>query len=394
MGLEFGETTVAVGDDVVGRVLVEQFDHVHRTSVEDADVTVEFRRGFVQPPDGCIEIHGGLWVDHDELFVDARKGAPGFDLTGAIHERIGDGGHQAQITGNPLREPTEITVFYDERAVESDSRVLRQVIRSYNKNYASRTEVVAVNLAEYLVEALLHQRLLSNGSALFHASGVVRGGEAALFAGWGGVGKSEVSGELVRERGYDLLGDDLVVVSQDGTASPYRKRMPAYPQSIADGETTYREVMAGRGPLDRGQWRVRERLGGSKSVRRMVLPSSLSGHSEDVARLSGIPVTTAVNLVVEDREDIRVERTTPEDIAERGASTMMAELDSFTDKMQAVHAASPTYWSGVREMTEQSDRTYRQALAEADTYLVSVPPEASGSRLVEVLSNQVLSDSE
>lgn len=394
IGLEFGETTVEVGDDVVGRALVELFDHVHRTDVDEADVTVEFRRGFVRPPDGCIEIHGGLWADGDELFVDARSGSLAFDPFGGIEERIGDGGHQARIEGNPLRGSTEITVFYDERAVDSDHRLLRQLVRSYNKNYASRAEVVAVNLADYLVEALLHQRLLSNGSGLFHASGVVRGGEATLFAGWSGVGKSEVSGELVREHGYDLLADDLVIVSKDGTASPYRKRMPAYPQSIADGETTYEAVMEGRGLLDRGQWRVRERLGGPKAVRRNVLPSALSGHSADADHLAESPVTTAVNLIVEDREDIHVERTTPEDVADRGASTVMAELEPFTDKMQAVHAATPTYWPDLREVAERSDRVYQQALAEADTYLVSVPPEASDRRLVEVLSDRVLPDAD
>lgn len=392
IGLEFGETTVEVGEDVVGRVLVELFDHVHRTDVDDADITIELRRGFVQPPDGCVEIHGGLWVDEDELFVDARSGSFAFDPSGGIQERIGEAGHQARIAGNPLRDSIGITVFYDERALDSDHRLLRQIVRSYNKNYATRSDVIVANLVADLVEALLHQRLLSNGSGLFHASGVVRGGEATLFAGWAGVGKSEVSGKLVRDHGYDLLGDDLVIVSRDGTASPYRKRMPVYPQSIADGEATYREVMNGRGLLDRGQWRVRERLGGPKAVRRKVLPSSLTGHSADVSHLSGSPVTTVVNLIVEDREAIHVERTTPEDVADRGASTVMEELEPFTDKMQAVHAATPAHWPDLREVADRSDRTYREALADAETYLAFVPPEVSAPRLVDELSNRVLPD--
>ncbi|MFC6823412.1 hypothetical protein [Halopelagius fulvigenes] len=394
IGLEIGETTVEVGDDVVGRALVDQFDRVHRTSVAEADVTIEFRRGFVRPPDGCVEIHGGLWVDGDELFVDGRGGSVAFGPFGEILDRIGRAGHQARIRGNPLRGPVEVTVFYDERAVGSDHRLLRQLVRSYDKNYASRPEVVAVKLIEDLVEALLHQRLLSRGSGLFHASGVVRDGEATLFAGWGGVGKSDVSGELVREYGYDLLGDDLVIVSEDGTASPYRGRMRASPESIADGEATYEEVMNGRGLLDRGQWRIRERLGGSTAVRRNVLPSSLTGHSADADELSQSPVATVVNLIVEDRETIHVERTTPEDVAERGASTVMAELQPFTDKMRAVHAATPTHWPDLREVAERSDQTYRGALTAADTYLVSVPPEVSGPQLADELSNRVLSDAD
>ncbi|RDI69604.1 hypothetical protein [Halopelagius longus] len=391
-GLEFGETTVAVGDDTVGRALVERFDRVHRTNADEADVTIEFRPGFVRPPDGCVEIHGGLWVDGDELFVDASGGSAAFGPFGEVLERIGRAGHQARIRGNPLREPVEVTVFYDDRVVDSDHRMLRQLVRSYDKNYASRPEVVAVKLVDDIVEAVLHQRLLARGSGLLHASGVVRDGDAALFSGWSGVGKSDVSGELVREHGYDLLGDDLVLVSEDGTASPYRKRMRASPRSIADGEATYDEVMNGRGLLDRGQWRVRERIGGPTAVRRNVLPSVLDGHSADVGHLSESPVATVVNLVVEDRETIGVEWTTPDDIAERGASTVMSELEPFTGEMRAVHAAAPTRWPDPRTVAERSDQIYRRALADAETYVVSVPPEVSGSRLADELSNRVLSD--
>lgn len=394
IGLEIGETTVEVGDDAVGRALVEQFDHVHRTSVGDADVTIELRPGFVRPPDGCVEIHGGLWVDGDELFVDARGGSVTFGPFGEILDRIGQAGHQMRIRGNPLRGPVEVTVFYDERTVGSDHRLLRQVVRSYDKRYASRPEVVAAKLATDSIEALLHQRLLARGSGLLHASGVVRDGDAILFAGWSGVGKSDASGELVRERGYDLLGDDLVVVSEDGTASPYRRRMRVSPRSIADGEATYGEVMDGRGLLDRGQWRVRERLGGPTAVRRNVLPSVLDGHSADADHLAGSPVAAAVNLVVEDRETITVERTTPDDVADRGASTVMAELEPSSARMRAVHAAAPAQWPDSREVAERSEQVYRRALADAETYVVSVPPEVSESRLADELSKRVLPDAD
>lgn len=91
------------------------------------------------------------------------------------------------------------------------------------------------------------QLLLLEADATFvHCAGVARGGAALLFPSWGGVGKTAIAKSLVADRGWKLLGDDLVIVSAAGSCRAFPKGMVLYPYHRA----VFPELFAaGQGPV-------------------------------------------------------------------------------------------------------------------------------------------------
>jgi hypothetical protein len=71
--------------------------------------------------------------------------------------------------------------------------------------------------------------LLQSGATLIHGAGVERGGRAALFPSWGGVGKTAIAKHFVGELGWKLLGDDLVILDESGECVAFPKPMVLYP---------------------------------------------------------------------------------------------------------------------------------------------------------------------
>lgn len=75
---------------------------------------------------------------------------------------------------------------------------------------------------------LLEYCLLSNGATFIHSAGVAKEGKAFVFPSWGGVGKTASVAKLVRENGYKLLGDDLVIVDKKGNVYAFPKKFVLY----------------------------------------------------------------------------------------------------------------------------------------------------------------------
>lgn len=68
-----------------------------------------------------------------------------------------------------------------------------------------------------LVNLLIQLQLIERGMTLIHAAAAAdESGRVTLLPGPGGVGKTALLGELVKQRGYRLLGDDLVILTADG----------------------------------------------------------------------------------------------------------------------------------------------------------------------------------
>ncbi len=87
---------------------------------------------------------------------------------------------------------------------------------------------------------------LRAGAAMVHGAGLCRDGRAVLFPSWGGVGKTALVAALVRDRGWSLLGDDLVLLGRDGVARALPKPMVLYPYHRG----LFPEVFdAGEGPV-------------------------------------------------------------------------------------------------------------------------------------------------
>lgn len=63
---------------------------------------------------------------------------------------------------------------------------------------------------------------------MIHGAAVEHDGEVYLMPSWGGVGKTATVCEFVRNHGWKLLGDDLIII-RDGCAYPFLKPFVIYP---------------------------------------------------------------------------------------------------------------------------------------------------------------------
>ena len=144
---------------------------------------------------------------------------------------------------------------------ELDMRSAREVGRGiYNTPTGVIDEVYGVEVAwrdpgrlvinctrptlEWAMPSLLLAGLRA-GCAFMHGAGLERDGVAWLFPSWGGVGKTALVAALVRSHGWRMLGDDFVIVTDDGECLAFPKPMVLYPYHRA----MFPEVFAsGRGP--------------------------------------------------------------------------------------------------------------------------------------------------
>lgn len=69
-------------------------------------------------------------------------------------------------------------------------------------------------VVENLLRLMTAHALLARGGALLHAAGIASGGDALVFFGPSGAGKTTLS-RLARDSGREVLGDDLVALVPD-----------------------------------------------------------------------------------------------------------------------------------------------------------------------------------
>lgn len=105
-----------------------------------------------------------------------------------------------------------------------------------DKEYGVRVERLADNRLklictqecnEWLVIAL-QLMLLQSGYSLIHAAGVEKDGKVLLMPAWGGVGKTATVCKFIRQYGWHLLGDDLVIIGHN-KVKPFLKPFVIYP---------------------------------------------------------------------------------------------------------------------------------------------------------------------
>ncbi|MEO6579195.1 MAG: GtrA family protein [Candidatus Limnocylindria bacterium] len=86
---------------------------------------------------------------------------------------------------------------------------------------ASSPHVLYTNV----IEALLRFLLVSRGHVLLHSACVMVNGRAVLLSAQTDTGKTSTVIQLVRDRKYQFLSDDMTIISPDGVAITYPKPM-------------------------------------------------------------------------------------------------------------------------------------------------------------------------
>lgn len=98
----------------------------------------------------------------------------------------------------------------------------------------------------------LQAMLLRSDLTMVHAAAVCKDGKALLMPSWGGVGKTACVTRLVREQGWLLLGDDIVILQgsdvlafpKDFVVYPYHR--PLFPELFRQGKGPISPTAANR----------------------------------------------------------------------------------------------------------------------------------------------------
>lgn len=70
-----------------------------------------------------------------------------------------------------------------------------------------------------LLTLILQYKLLQKGCTFLHAGGFCKNGKATIVCGWSEMGKSSTILKLSEK--YEILGDDVIIISKDGYVYPY-----------------------------------------------------------------------------------------------------------------------------------------------------------------------------
>lgn len=203
------------------------------------------------------------------------------------------------------------------------------VYRLLDRSYSSLVEKQAYSLWYSCAEPFSQLAHLEADQTLVHAAALERDGLGLMICGFGGSGKTTLSGYLLANHGWRVLADDLAIVDSSGTAWLNPKWVTVYP---------YNQDRAGvtQGLRDRLHWQVRYRLFGAKGVRRRVPLASYRGF-DALARSAALKTVVCLQRV--ESGGIEVSRLSKNEVGARIAATLVPELGGLAQVLWSVRAA-------------------------------------------------------
>jgi hypothetical protein len=96
---------------------------------------------------------------------------------------------------------------------------------------ASKKQSIWCDKIDLHPKYLVQNALLKKSHTLVHAAAVTSDGSGVLFPAFGGVGKTTTLSTLVHERGFQLLGDDLIILGENKMKS-YPIDFSVYPHHV------------------------------------------------------------------------------------------------------------------------------------------------------------------
>lgn len=378
-----GPISVEFTEGGVNNTLLNDFSWLSPTSTE-AELCINAIPNFAAVPENSIEMED-VYVKDSDVFIDQRGQSIG-GVKGRVQDRLGLLGYQAHIHLD--QGTTTLTLHYDEDLYTGQFRLLREYQKFQNWTYFNRYERVVKNILYNIFEPVLQIRLLASGCSFLHSSGVTFEDQTILFTGWGGAGKTSLSAELVRNEGYQIIGDDFTIVSEEGIMHPYLKSGVVYPYNVEHMRDPP-EIFDSK--IDRFQWWLKRRQGGPKNVRRRIKLDRFYGE-ENVNR-DPKPISNVVYMLRANGDDFSHERADASDIARRASAVILHELSPFaTEYLSAINNGTES-WLSPEEIMSKSRNVFERSFDKVELHILHVPISADAEELAGYVLHNLLEGS-
>jgi hypothetical protein len=150
--------------------------------------------------------------------------------------------------------------------------------RFFDWNYLSRAQNHAKNFMYNCFNLITGAAITDRGIGCYlHASSMERRGFGVVLAASGGVGKTTSLLNLVMERGWSYLSDDIALIDRYSTLHRTPLRIQVYAYNIVGHNKATQNLLGGRTLLDRLSWHVRLIRKGPFKTRRRVSSEDFFG---------------------------------------------------------------------------------------------------------------------
>jgi len=241
-----------------------------------------------------------------------------------------------------------------------------------------------MNIIEVLIALLLNEERM-----LLHSSSIVdKNGNATLFVGSSGAGKTSICIGLVNEGKGLFLSEDMSLIGRDGIVTLNPRYLRVYPYVTEYNKNLYKKIMRNKSLLDRLHWHVMGTIRGKRQVRRLVPPNYVLGDDKigEKGRIKNI---------------VYLQRTSDKNFKLLSAdqSTLIYKCvnNTFIDfgyYLTTVRLINSTYFNSifpnVEKIIERSKNIYREAFAHADCYWLFIPIEATSQQITTFITDNLL----
>lgn len=271
------------------------------------------------------------------------------------------------------------------------SRLRGEVRKFRHWNYVTPTQWLAKNVIYDLFDYASQLAQTGLGQSYIHASAAEKDGRAYAILGWGGSGKSSTILQMVLERGWRFLSDDLGVLDADGLMHFHPKRLQVYAYNLEGLPRLHRAVLGRRSAADRASWAYHLRRRGPKGVRRRIGPTELFG-ADGVG--SRAPLAGAV-LLLRGGDRFHLAEADGEELARIATYTLRHELSPIGEVVAAVGASGRKLagWETLRDWEQPTLEILTRALKTCPTRAVlRVPETATPQQVLDQLDTTVFTD--
>ena len=282
-----------------------------------------------------------------------------------------------KIHGNPFStQAVNIDVSCEGKYGSSTTlgKIREYPFRVLYSNYFSRLENLAQDFISVAFRGIMLLVMLQKQGAFLHASAVEKDGEATLFAGSGGTGKTSCCVRLVDESNYRFLSDDMTLINSNGIVCLYPKYINCFPYNLRWSDNLRSQGVESRPLFDKMHYKARSALG--LRALRLVSPEKIWGWGKLGDRGH---VSKVIHLVQGRSSSFEVKPAKSADLARENAQIFAEEFVDVLEILANWHLLDPSIPDAAR-VTEEVQKIYERAFSKAVCFIVSVPYHASFER--------------